>query len=251
MGLRLCEPLEPPPTYTPTYYPTESRNNIERERIYSATEVPIADEGSEDGETCDCIPAEDGDCSCRFDCDCHWCGRCTIGEFESCGDCCGDRDCDFHNVTSVHIARTYLVHSYAEYPLPPELEFAALENDPQFLNHGYVRFIHHAETFELKRRLTCDAWSYYSHGGGQLAERLQTLRDWIRDLPNDNSPAMIAGMVAFWQDALRLEMETRLVDWSIASLEHPLPWLRDLVAPVREDVEGNLRGLEALVALDL
>lgn len=244
MGLRLCESLEPPPRAL-SPHSAEVENDIEL--LSTTTEAPIS-EGSDDEEPCDCIPVADGGCNCQFDCYCHYCDQCSFGEFESCEDCCGDRDCHLHDENSIRIARAYLLHSYAEYPLPPELELAVLENDLEFINYGYMYFIQHAETFELKRRLTCDAWSYYRRAGGPLAERLQTLRDWIRDLPDDNSPAMIAGMVAFWKDAVVLDMKTFLVDWRVASLEHPLPWLRDLIAPVREEIEDALRGIEARTA---
>ncbi|KAF8419206.1 hypothetical protein EV426DRAFT_702081 [Tirmania nivea] len=220
MGLRICEPCETP----------LRMSNNESPEAWPAVE-PLVEpwnlvEGAKNGNSCDCVLAEDG-------------------EFWDCQNRCGDRNCLCHNENSIRIARAHLVRSYAEYPLPPELELASLEQDFEFLNHGYTYFIHHAETVELKRRLTYDAWCYYRREGGLLAERLQLLRGWVQDLPDDNSPAMVAGLVAFWKDAKALDRKVFFLDWSAAGLEHPLPWLRDLVAPVREDIEKALLGIEA------
>lgn len=71
------------------------------------------------------------------------------------------------------------------------------------------------------------------------------LRDRIHDLPNENTIAMVEGMVGFWKSVKVLDRKALPVGWGATALEHPLPWLLDLVAPVRQEIEGVLGGIEA------
>ena len=248
MGLPLCEPYACDHLhFTTPFQPAD----IEALTNFAEATNLNDDTVIDDHGPCDCALAEDGNCSCEFQCRCHYCGQCSFGEFWDCEDCCGNRHCHCHNEAAIAIAHANLTHSDAEYPLHPELELASLEANPEFISHGYLPFISNAETVELQGRLISAAWSYYRREGGPLAERLQTLRHWVRDLPNDNSSAMIMGIVGFWQDAQELDSQTSGIGWGESGLQHPLPWLRDLVAPMRAHIEVALHGIEAETVQEL